>query len=78
MIKEEMTQEYTFTNGIPIPKGGFKKERVPVTLDGERIGTAVISNSGLLTATINSDIVAQSFKLGTIEHLSISAKIKEA
>lgn len=73
-----MTQQFTPFTGIAIPDGGFKKERVPVTVDGERIGTAEISNSGLLTAHINSDVVAKNFKLGTIEHLSISAKIKEA
>lgn len=70
-------QEYTFTNGIPIPKGGFRKERVPLMLDGERIGTAEISNSGLLTALVNSDSVAKKLQLGTIEHLSITPKIKE-
>lgn len=69
-------QEYTFTNGIPIPVGGFKKERVALTLNGERIGNAEISNSGLLTATVNSDAVAK-LPLGTIESLSISVNIKE-
>jgi hypothetical protein len=69
-------QEYTFTNGIPIPVGGFLKERVPLTLDGERIGHAEISNSGLLTATVNSEHVAK-LKFGTIEHISIDPKYKE-
>lgn len=69
-------QEYTFTNGIPIPVGGFKKERVSLMLDGERIGNADISNSGLLTATVNSDAVAK-LPLGSIESLSISVNIKE-
>ncbi len=71
-----MSQEYTFTNGIPIPVGGFKKERVALTLDGERIGNAEISNSGLLTAIVNSDAVAK-LPLGNIESLSISVNIKE-
>lgn len=69
-------QEYTFTNGIPIPVGGFKKERVALTLNGERIGNAEISNSGLLTATVNSDAVSK-LPLGNIESLSISVNIKE-
>jgi hypothetical protein len=69
-------QEYTFTNGIPIPVGGFKKERVALVLDGERIGNAEISNSGLLTATVNSDAVAK-LPLGNIKSLSISVNIKE-
>ncbi|WGH21749.1 hypothetical protein SEA_INKED_64 [Arthrobacter phage Inked] len=71
-----MSQEYTFTNGIPIPVGGFKKERVALVLDGERIGNAEISNSGLLTATVNSDAVAK-LPLGNIQSLSISVNIKE-
>jgi hypothetical protein len=69
-------QEYTFTNGIPIPVGGFKKERVALTLNGEKIGNADISNSGLLTATVNADAVAK-LPLGNIESLSISVNIKE-
>ena len=69
-------QEYTFTNGIPIPVGGFKKERVSLMMDGQRIGSAEISNSGLLTTIVNSDAVAK-LPLGTIESLSISVKIKE-
>ncbi|QPX62523.1 hypothetical protein SEA_TRUCKEE_59 [Arthrobacter phage Truckee] len=69
-------QQYTFTNGIPIPVGGFKKERVALTLGGERIGHAEISNSGLLTATVNSDAVAK-LPLGNIESLSITPKLKE-
>lgn len=72
-----MSQEYTFTNGIPIPVGGFRKERVALMLDGERIGTAEISNSGLLTALVNSDDVAKKLPLGTIESLSITPKYKE-
>lgn len=72
-----MSQEYTFINGIPIPVGGFQKERVPVTLAGEQIGTAEISNSGLIAMTINHDVVAQNFQLGKIEHISISSKHKE-
>ena len=72
-----MSQTYTFVNGIPIPVGGFQKERVPVTLDGDRIGTAEISNSGLIAMTINSDIVAQKLQLGNIQHLSITAKHKD-
>jgi hypothetical protein len=71
-----VSQEYTFTNGIPIPVGGFKKERVALVLDGERIGNAEISNSGLLTATVNSDAVAK-LPLGNIQSLSISVNIKE-
>lgn len=71
-----MSQEYTFTNGIPIPVGGFKKERVSLMLDGEKIGNADVSNSGLLTAIINSDAVAK-LPLGSIESLSISVNIKE-
>lgn len=69
-------QEYTFTNGIPIPTGGFKKERVALVLDGERIGNAEISNSGLLTATVNSEVVSK-LPLGNIQSLSISVNIKE-
>lgn len=69
-------QEYTFTNGIPIPVGGFKKERVALTLNGEKIGTAEVSNSGLLTAIVNSDAVAK-LPLGNIKSLSISVNIKE-
>jgi hypothetical protein len=69
-------QEYTFTNGIPIPVGGFKKERVALVLEGERIGNVEISNSGLLTATVNSDAVAK-LPFGNIESISISANIKE-
>jgi len=69
-------QEYTFTNGIPIPVGGFKKERVALVLEGEKIGNVEISNSGLLTATVNSDAVAQ-LPFGNIESISISANIKE-
>ncbi|QFG08736.1 hypothetical protein PBI_INGRID_64 [Arthrobacter phage Ingrid] len=69
-------QEYTFTNGIPIPVGGFKKERVALTLNGEKIGHAEVSNSGLLTAIVNSDAVSK-LPLGTIESLSISVNIKE-
>ncbi|ASR83352.1 hypothetical protein SEA_MEDIUMFRY_58 [Arthrobacter phage MediumFry] len=69
-------QEYTFTNGIPIPVGGFKKERVALVLDGEKIGNAEVSNSGLLTATVNSEAVAK-LPLGNIESLSISVNIKE-
>lgn len=71
-----MSQEYTFTNGIPIPVGGFKKERVALVLDGEKIGNAEISNSGLLTAIVNSDAVAK-LPLGNIQSLSISVNIKE-
>lgn len=69
-------QEYTFTNGIPIPVGGFKKERVSLMLDGEKIGNAEVSNSGLLTATVNSDVVAK-LPFGNIEALSISVLHKE-
>lgn len=71
-----MSQEYTFTNGIPIPTGGFKKERVALVLDGEKIGNVEVSNSGLLTATVNSEAVAK-LPLGKIESLSISVNIKE-
>ncbi len=55
----------------------YEREILPVRMDGEKIGTAIMSNSGLLTMTINSDIVAKNFELGTIEHLSISRKSKE-
>lgn len=68
--------EYTFTNGIPIPTGGFKKDRVALVLNGEKIGNADISNSGLLTATVNSEAVAK-LPLGNIESLSITVNIKE-
>jgi hypothetical protein len=71
-----VSQEYTFTNGIPIPAGGFKKERVVLTLNGEKIGNADISNSGLLTAIVNSDAVAK-LPIGNIESLSIAVNIKE-
>jgi hypothetical protein len=56
--------------------GGFKKERVALTLNGEKIGHAEVSNSGLLTATVNSDAVSK-LPLGNIESLSISVNIKE-
>jgi hypothetical protein len=56
--------------------GGFKKERVALTLNGEKIGHAEVSNSGLLTATVNSDAVAK-LPLGNIQSLSISVNIKE-
>lgn len=69
-------QEYTFTNGIPIPVGGFKKERVALMLGDDRIGSAEISNSGLLTTLVNSDAVAK-LPFGNIESLSIAVKIKE-
>jgi hypothetical protein len=55
----------------------FQKERVPVTVNGEKVGTAEISDSGLLTMTVNSDVVAKTFALGYIESLSISAKLKK-
>ncbi|WAB09478.1 hypothetical protein SEA_SLOOPYJOE_62 [Arthrobacter phage Sloopyjoe] len=55
----------------------FSKERVPVTVNGERVGTAEISDSGLLTMSVNSPVVAKSFELSIIESLSISAKIKK-
>ena len=71
-----MSQEYTFTNGIPIPVGGFRKERVALVLDGERIGNAEVSNSGLLTAIVNAEAVAK-LPLGSIESLSITVNIKE-
>lgn len=71
-----MSQEYTFTNGIPIPAGGFKKERVALMLNGEKIGNAEVSNSGLLTATVNSDAVSK-LPFGNIESLSISVNHKE-
>lgn len=72
-----MSQEYTFTNGIPIPVGGFKKERVALMLDGEPIGNAEISNSGLLTAIVNSEAVVNMFTAGSIESISINPKFKE-
>lgn len=72
-----MSQEFTFTNGIPIPTGGFKKERVALVLDGEKIGTAEISNSGLLTAIVNSESVAKKLRLGSLEHISLVPKFKE-
>lgn len=71
-----MSQEYTFTNGIPIPAGGFKKQRVALTLNGEKIGYAEVSNSGLLTATVNSDAVTK-LPFGNIQSLSLSINIKE-
>ncbi len=71
-----MSQEYTFTNGIPIPVGGFRKERVALTLNGEKIGNVEVSNSGLLTAIVNSEAVSK-LPLGNIESLSISVNIKE-
>lgn len=55
----------------------FQKERIPVTVNGEKVGTAEISDSGLLTMSVNSPVVAHSFALGFIESLSISAKIKK-
>jgi hypothetical protein len=72
-----VSQEYTFTNGIPIPVGGFQKERVSLMLDGEKIGTAEISNSGLLTAIVNSESVATKLRIGSMESISITPKFKE-
>ncbi|ASD52279.1 hypothetical protein QCN32_gp57 [Arthrobacter phage Niktson] len=69
-------QQYTFTNGIPIPVGGFKKERIALTLNGEKIGNAEISNSGLLTALVNAEAVAK-LPIGNIESLSITVNTKE-
>lgn len=55
----------------------FQKERVPVVINDKKVGTAEISDSGLVSMTINSEVVAATLKLGTIEHLSISAKLKK-
>lgn len=46
-------------------------------MNGKKVGDAEISDSGLLTATINSDVVASYLQFGRIEHLSIDQKIKE-
>jgi hypothetical protein len=50
---------------------------VHVTFEGERIGTATISDNGILDMLITSPVLAANLKLGTIEHLSISTKLKE-
>lgn len=55
----------------------FNKERVPVRINDKYVGTAEISDSGLVSMIVNSEVVAATLKLGTIEHLSISAKLKK-
>jgi hypothetical protein len=55
----------------------FSKERIPVRIDDKYVGTAEISDSGMVSMIINSDVVAATLKLGSIEHLSISAKLKK-
>lgn len=55
----------------------FSKERVPVVINEKRVGTAEISDSGLISMTVNSEVVAATLKLGNIEHLTISAKLKK-
>lgn len=55
----------------------FSKERVPVVINDKKVGTAEISDSGLVSMTINSEVVAATLKLGTIEHITLSAKLKK-
>jgi hypothetical protein len=55
----------------------YQRETLPVFMEGKKIGNAIMSNSGLLTMTLNSDIVARNFEVGSIEHLSIERKIKD-
>jgi hypothetical protein len=55
----------------------FSKERVPVVINDKKVGTAEISDSGLVSMIVNSEVVAATLKLGTIEHITLSAKLKK-
>lgn len=45
--------------------------------EGERVGTAVISDNGILSAIITSPLLAEKLMPGTIQHLSIVPTLKE-
>lgn len=53
------------------------KAIVPVMVDGKKVGNATIDHTGLMTASISSDVLAEKFTQGITESLSISTKLKE-
>jgi hypothetical protein len=52
------------------------KEVVPVMVDGQKVGTATIDHTGMMTASISSEVLAKKFTEGITESLSISTKLK--
>lgn len=53
------------------------KARVPLMVDGVKVGEGTIDHTGLFTASISSDILAKKFTEGIVETLSLGAKFKE-
>lgn len=53
------------------------KATVPVMVDGVKVGNATIDHTGMLTASISSEVLAKKFTEGETENLSISTKYKE-
>ena len=47
-------------------------------VDGKKVGEGTIDHTGLFTASVSSDILAEKFGEGVVENLSISTKLKEA
>jgi hypothetical protein len=53
------------------------KARVPLMVDGVKVGEGTIDHTGLFTASVSSDILAQKFTEGIVENLSIGTKFKD-
>lgn len=53
------------------------KQRVPLMVDGTKVGEGTIDHTGLFTASVSSDVLASHFSGGIVESLSIAGKFKE-